>query len=141
MKKIFIHIYLIISLLIIFSLKISAQIDSTLNLCKKDMTLPFVTDGQTYKALLNGDEAAEFYATFYGESTYRIVGYSGNTEGNLIFSIYDKERNLLFTNLDFKNAPYWDFEFENSMDCIIEAKLDLKNKNSGFAVLLIGFKQ
>lgn len=141
MKKIFIYTYLIISSLFLFSLKVNAQIDSTLNLCKKDMTLPFVTDGQTYKALLNGEEVAEFYTTFYGESTYRIVGYSGNTEGNLIFSIYDKERNLLFTNLDFKNAPYWDFEFENSMDCIIEAKLDLKNKNSGFAVLLIGFKQ
>lgn len=141
MKKGIIYTSIIVVILALSALKSNAQIDSTLNLCKKQMILPFVTDGQTYKALLNGDETAEFYATFYGESTYRIVGYSGNSKGNLIFSVYDKERNLLFTNTDYKNAPYWDFEFEYSMDCIIEAKLDSKNKKSGFAVLLIGFKQ
>lgn len=119
----------------------NAQLDSTVNLCKSNMVLPFVTDGQTYTALLNGDEVAEFHTTFYGENTYRVVGYSGSTEGNLIFSVYDKERNLLFTNYDYENIPYWDFEFDYSMDCIIEARLDSKNVTSGFAVLLIGFKQ
>lgn len=118
-----------------------AQLDSTINKCKSKMVLPFVTDGQTYTALLNGDEVAEFHTTFYGESTYRIVGYSGNSEGNLIFSVYDRERNLLFSNIDYANAPYWDFEFDHAMDCIIEASLDSKNVTSGFAVLLIGFQQ
>ena len=119
----------------------NAQLDSTINKCKQKMVMPFVTDGQTYTALLNGDEVAEFHSTFYGESTYRIVGYSGTAEGNLIFSIYDRERNLLFSNVDYENAPYWDFEFDHSMDCIIEARLDSKNVTSGFAVLLIGFQQ
>jgi len=118
-----------------------AQLDSTLNLCKSKMVLPFVTDGQTYTALLNGDEVAEFHTTFYGESIYRIVGYSGSSEGNLIFSVYDRERNLLFTNYDYENSAYWDIEFDYSMDCIIEARLDSKNVTSGFAVLLIGFQQ
>lgn len=132
----------IISLgLVISPLLSNAQLDSTLNLCKSNLVLPFVTDGQTYTALLNGDEVAEFHATFYGESTYRIVGYSGSSEGNLIFSVYDRERNLLFSNVDYDNVSYWDFEFDSSMDCIIEAKLDSKNVSSGFAVMLIGFQQ
>lgn len=118
-----------------------AQLDSTLYKCKNKMVLPFVTDGQTYTALLNGEEVAEFHTTFYGESTYRIVGYSGTSEGNLIFSIYDRERNLLFSNIDYNNTAYWDFEFDHAMDCIIEARLDSKNLSSGFAVLLIGFQQ
>lgn len=126
---------------LIISNSSNAQLDSTINLCKSKMVLPYVTDGQTYTALLNGDEVAEFHATFYGESKYRVVGYSGNSEGNLVFSIYDKERNLLFSNYDYENVPYWDFEFDHSMDCIIEAKLDAKNVSSGFAVLLIGFQQ
>lgn len=119
----------------------NAQIDSTIQLCQSHMNLPYLSDGQSYTALLNGDEVAEFYATFYGGSIYRIVGYSGTIEGNLIFSVYDQERNLLFTNNDYENIPYWNFEFDYTMDCIIEAKLDAKFLKSGIAVLLIGFQQ
>jgi len=137
-KNIFIIIFVVIS---IYSNNVNAQLDSTIKLCQSKMKLPFISDGQSYTALLNNDETAEFYTTFYGGSTYRIVGYSGNYEGNLIFSVYDKERNLLFSNYDFDNTPYWDFTFDNTMDCIIEAKLDLKNSTSGIIVLFIGFKQ
>ncbi len=115
--------------------------DSTLNLCQSHMNLPYISDGQSYTALLNGDEIAEFHATFYGESIYRLVGYSGTNEGNLIFSVYDQERNLLFTNNDYQNIPFWNFEFDYTMDCIIEARLDAKHLTSGIAVLLIGFQQ
>ncbi len=118
-----------------------SQVDSTIRLCEAYLKMPYISDGQTYTAFLNGDEVAEFHATFYGENTYRIVAYSGTTEGNVEYSVYDKDRNLLFTNYDYQNTPYWDFEFENSLDCIIEAKLDNKGAASGFVVLLIGFRQ
>ncbi len=140
MKKYLYTIAIVFALLHLTG-QVKAQLDSTLQLCQSHMNLPFLSDGQSYTALLNGDEVAEFYATFYGESTYRIVGYSGTMEGNLIFSVYDKERNLLFTNNDFENIPYWDFEFDYTMNCIIEAKLDSKFLSSGIAVLLIGFQQ
>jgi len=134
----------IITLLFIFvqiSNQAKAQLDSTLQLCQSHMNLPYISDGQSYTALINGDETAEFYATFYGGSTYRLVGYTGTTEGTLIFSVFDQARNLLFTNNDFENTPYWDFQFDYTMDCIIEAKLDAKYSSSGIAVLLIGFQQ
>ncbi len=118
-----------------------AQIENTKELCTKYIVPPFVSDGQQYKALLNGDEVAEFHATFYGGSTYRISACSGSSQGNLIFSIYDRERNLLFTNSDYQNSPYWDFQFTSTNDCIIEAQLNSKVTKSGFAILLIGFKQ
>lgn len=79
--------------------------------------------------------------TFYGGTIYRLVGYCGTEAGNLAFSVYDQDRNLLFTNRDFENTPSWDFKFENSMDCIIEAEIDSKDITSGIAVMLIGFKQ
>ncbi|MCK4662982.1 MAG: hypothetical protein KAT68_08965 [Bacteroidales bacterium] len=118
-----------------------SQLDTIMELCTKHMVSPYISDGQQYKALLNNDEIAEFHSTFYGGSTYRIVGYSGTSEGNLIFSLYDSDRNLLFSNKDYENAPYWDFEFKSTVDCIIEAKLNSKNLISGFAIMLIGFKQ
>lgn len=135
------YIAFLVLTLSLFSSKSQAQIDSTILMCQSHMQLPYISDGQFYTALLNGDEIAEFHATFYGGSTYRLSAYCGTEEGNLVFSVYDQERNLLFTNLDFENTPYWDFEFDYSMDCIIEASLDSKNLNSGIAVLLIGFKQ
>ncbi len=119
----------------------NAQCDSTTNMCQKHLGTDYVSDGQVYRALLNGDETAEFHATFFGGTTYRIVGGSGVSEGNLIFSIYDIENNLLFTNNDHKNNPYWDFEFGSTINCRIEGQLDALGEASGCAVLLIGFKR
>lgn len=120
----------------------SAQCDTIANTCAKHLTAKFISDGQQYRALLlNADETAEFRSTFFGGTTYRLAACSGLTDGNLVFSIYDQERNLLFTNNEYKNAPYWDFKINSTLDCTIEAKLDVSNQGSGCAVILIGFKQ
>lgn len=118
-----------------------AQLESTVKMCQTHMNDSYVSDGQYYTVLLNKDDVAEFYVTFYSGTIYRLVGYCGTEAGNLAFSVYDQDRNLLFTNRDFENTPYWDFKFENSMDCIIEAEIDSKDMVSGIAVMLIGFKQ
>jgi hypothetical protein len=121
----------------------SAQIaDTVATQCAKHLENTFISDGQQYRALLmNSDETAEFHTTLYGGTLYRIAACSGLTDGNLVFSVYDSERNLLFTNSDYKNAPYWDFKITNTLDCVIEAKLSGGAQGSGRAVLLIGFKQ
>lgn len=121
----------------------SAQIvDTVAVVCAKHMADNFISDGQQYRTLLvNSEETAEFHSTLFGGTLYRIAACSGLRDGNLIFWIYDNQRNLLFTNKDYKNAPYWDFKINNTLDCIIEAKLDgAKNSGSGRAVILIGFK-
>ncbi len=118
-----------------------AQCDSIARICSENVTADYISDGQSYRALLNGEEIAEFRATFYGGSTYRIAGCSGFTDGNLIFEIYDEEHNQLFASSDYKNTPYWDFEFGSTIDCTIEAKLNSVNVRSGCATMVIGFKQ
>jgi len=118
-----------------------AQCDSIATLCDKHISSNFISDGQDYRSLLLEDEIAEFSMTLYGGSTYRFAACSGLSDGNLLFSVYDKERNLLFTNTDYANAPYWDFKINNTLDCIIEANLNPSSSASGCAVLLVGFKQ
>lgn len=118
----------------------NAQCDSIATVCAKNITANYISDGQSYRALLNGDEVAEFRATFYGGSTYRIAGCSGFTDGNLVFTVFDEDHNRLFTNSDHKNAPYWDLKFNSTVDCIIEARLNSNNVRSGCASLVIGFK-
>ncbi len=136
-----IYIFLFILSVIIFSQnKIKAQTDEVTNLCEKHLPAPYVSDGQQYMALVTEDEVAEFDVLFYGGATYRIVACSGQSDGNLIFTLYDKERNEIFTSSDYKNTAYWDFKFENTMSCYIEAKLVPGETMSGFAILLIGFK-
>ena len=135
--------FYIITLLLFISVqyKVSAQADTLIKFCTQNLSSEYISDGQQYIAFLNGDEIAEFRITFYGNSTYRIAACSGLTQGNLIFTVYDRERNELFSNRNYKNAPYWDFKFTSTMQCIIEAQLDPKGQQSGMAILLVGFKK
>lgn len=123
--------------------KTTAQCDSIASMCEKHIVSTFISDGQQYRTLLlNSEEYAEFNATFFGETTYRIAACSGHSDGNLIFNIYDRERRLLFSNHEHRNAPYWDFKIKSTIEAFIEARLDAgKNSGSGCAVILIGFKQ
>ncbi len=140
MKKIKTIYFLTIALLLL-SNSIYGQADTLVKFCSKNFTHEYISDGQQYISILNGDEIAEFRATFYGGSTYRISACSGFISGNLIFSVFDKQRNEIFSNRNYKNSPYWDFKFNSTMECIIEAQLDPKGPDSGFAILLIGFKK
>jgi hypothetical protein len=140
MKKIKYFSFVLIAGLL-FSQKITAQTDSLFRFCAKNLTNQYISDGQQYLSLLNGDEVAEFRVTFFAGATYRIAACSGMTNGNIIFSVYDLKRNEIFSNRNYKNSPYWDFKFVSTMECIIEAQLDPKGPGSGFAILLIGFKR
>ena len=141
MKKILRSIFVIFCGLVLTN-SVSAQCDTVANVCAKHLAAKFISDGQQYRALLlNADETTEFHSTFYGGTVYRIAACTGFTDGNLVFSIFDSERNLLFTNNEYKNSPYWDFKITSTLDCVIEARLDSENQGSGCAVVLIGFKQ
>jgi len=128
-------------ILVLFSSIAFGQCDTIANKCLSNMTAKYISDGQLYRALLYDDQVAEFKTTFYGGSTYRIAACSGFENGNLVFSVFDEKRNLLFSNSDFDNAPYWDFKLKSTMEVIIEAQLDLNKLSSGCAVLLIGFEK
>lgn len=117
------------------------QCDTIATLCEKNITAEFIPDGQFYRALLREDEVAEFELTLFGGTTYRVAACSGLSERNLIFSMYDKDRNLLFSNKGLNNEPYWDFAVANTLDVIVNAELDPAKASSGCAVLLIGFRQ
>ncbi len=107
--------------------------------CEKLLQAPFISNGQPFRAFLTGDEVAEFHTTFLNGSLYRLVACSAKNEP-IIFSIFDTNRNLLYTNADHNNTNTWDFKIDGSIECIIEARLDKKLATSGMALLYIGFK-
>lgn len=139
MKKLFVVCSIVIINLIFTSNHVQAQCDTIAAVCARHILSPFVSDGQQYRALLLSGQTAEFRTTFYGGATYRVAACTGLKDGNLIFSVFDEQHNLLFTNKDFKNIPYWDFKINSTLDIIVEATLD--GTQSGCAVIIVGFKQ
>ena len=123
--------------------------DSLANVCRTMLKKPskgetssiFVSDGQTYRAFLDEEQSAEFQTTFYGGNTYRIAASAGTKDKYIIFEVWDSHNNMIFSNVDHQNAPYWDFKVEQSLDVIITMRLDSNKKTSGCGVMLIGFKQ
>ncbi len=127
-------------ILISFFFKSNAQLDSIINFCEKQMPFPYISDGQQYRALLSAGEVAEFRMTFYGGATYRIVIASEPKNASAVFRLYDINYNELFSNINYNNSTYWDFNFKSTVDCLIEAELP-PEKESGFIIMFLGFKQ
>jgi hypothetical protein len=101
----------------------------------------FISDGQVYTAFLDRGEQAVFETTFFGGSTYRIAASAGADENYVIFTIKDPKGNILFSNKNYKNAPFWDFKVNETLPVTIETRLDPDLKVTGCAVMLIGFKK
>ncbi len=130
-------------LTIIFSLIVFltfAQPTAIKERCSNYFSDNYVSDGQQYRALLTGEEVAEFQATFYEKNRYRLVVCGARDNNTIVFNVYDKERNLLFSNKDYDNTPFWDLYFSSTTDCYIEARLDTNIQSSGIVYLLIGFE-
>ncbi len=132
---------LILSLAGAFSAQSQDLCQSIADRCEKHITNQYIPDGQFYRALLQGDEQAEFNLTLFGGTTYRVAACSGETDGVLVFNVLDKDNNVLFSNKDQGNAPYWDLAVTNTIDVTVEAGLDPSKAGSGCAVMLIGFKK
>lgn len=101
----------------------------------------YISDGQVYTAFLDRDQEAVFKTTFFGGSTYRIAASAGDDENYVIYTIKDPQGNILFSNKNYKNAPYWDFEVNETLPVTIITQLDPDLKVTGCAVMLIGFKK
>lgn len=139
MKKKF-SLYLVaLTLTFMIPLTTNSQEETIANSCKDYFKAPFIASGHPFKALLTGNEIAEFHTSFFAGTTYRVVACPAG-ENNIIFSVYDKDRNLIFSNKNHDLSPFWDFNVMGSLDCIVEAQLDPTKSTSGMAMIMVGFK-
>ncbi len=111
---------------------------------QREIDSQFISDGQRYITQISENETAVFQIVFYENTTYRVAFNFGNYKEKVIFTLYDENQKELFTNADFDNSPYWNFKFESTIHCIIEARLVDGDVNaaplSGFVGMKIGFK-
>jgi hypothetical protein len=128
------------SLQFVFAFSASAQIEQLQHICSLYFSPEFISDGQQYFAPLKPDQKIEFRTTFFQDNTYRIIACSNVRKGDVTFSVYDTEKNLLFTNSSYEFTPYWDFRFSSTITCIIQVDVKSVKFNPGFVMLLIGYK-
>lgn len=117
------------------------QENTSIAKCNKLLNSGFISTGQEYKAQLDENNKAKVHTTFYGGSQYRVIACTDNSSFPLVFSVYDKEKNLLFCNIDYDYTPYWNFTFTSTIDCIIEIELMCDKPVKDEVLLLIGFKE
>ena len=132
------YIFLLFICIIPFS-KINAQDNSIAN-CD-NLLNEYISDGQEYIARLDENNRARFYCTFFGGSHYRIVACSDVEGSPLKMDIYDTEKNLLFSNIEYNYSPFWNLTFESTIDCIIEIEFKSDKILNHEVMLLIGFKE
>ncbi len=137
--KVFLYIILVSALSLTVKTA-KSQVEQLQNICSLYFSPEYISDGQEYFASLKPDQKVEFRTTFYGENTYRIVACTNLKKGDLVFTVFDTEKNLLFTNANYNYSQYWDFKFASSITCIIQ--VDVKNTKftPGYVMLLIGYK-
>ncbi|MFT4757055.1 MAG: hypothetical protein ACI91R_001705, partial [Vicingaceae bacterium] len=96
MKKFILKYTLLTAILTVAASSANAQCDTIATVCGENFSREFLSDGQEYRALLFDDQTSEFHLTLYGQSTYRFAACSGLTSGNMLFRVYDEERNEIF---------------------------------------------
>lgn len=141
MKNLKLKYFILLISFVVLNFNVSAQLDTVMARCNSLLTDNFISDGQQYLSLITGNQTAEFSVVFYGGNTYRVISCGGNNSNDIIFNIYDKYRNLLFSNTEYDNTNYWNFQFESTVECFIEAKFAPGSNMSGFAVILIGLQK
>jgi len=138
MKKI-----LLLFILIIFTKMFGyGQMDKTESDIRSYFSTNYISDGQIYRVMLNQDETGEFQATFFSNIRYRLA-FKSTLDGNnkVIYRLLDSDRNVIFSNNNFDNSPYWDFQFSNTMHCIIEVEIAPGNNTSAIVLMMIGYRQ
>lgn len=90
----------------------------------------FLSDGKDYRALLTNN-SSEFLVIFYADNKYRIAACT-DVGGPLSFTVKDHKDNMLFTNKDHENAPYWDLVFPTTIECLVTITLPDETKTLAF---------
>ncbi len=131
---------ILIVLLIVSQKVATAQSEEARQKCLDYLGASFISDDQEYFAQIENGKVAKFEVTLFGGVTYRIATCIEKKERGVIFSVYDEERHLLFTNKKYSNAPFWDFKIEDTITVTIETELAERQSDKECIALEIGFK-
>jgi hypothetical protein len=139
----------IISVLALFIAIATLNVDAQCKaFAKKDCLprlSPFTHDGNYHAAVLVEGEEAELYKTFYSDMEYRLAIVGESKLPNIEFTIFDEDKNVIYSNKNFNYAKTWDFKLESSKQLKLVVKVTQSTKPgdvplSGCVAIMFGFK-
>jgi hypothetical protein len=111
----------------------------------KTALAPYIHDGNYNALILNEGQNAEIYKTFYADTEYRLHFSHEEVLPNIVFTVKNQDREVLFSNETDPSVKSWDFKLEKSQKLIITFKIP-KDKSSsstelkrGCISILVGF--
>ena len=123
-----------------FAASLQGQTETLEKRTKSYFDNSYISDGQVYRVMLNPEEEGEFEVTFFSGTMYRVAMSATIPPENVTYSITDSDKNIIFTNEDFDNSPYWNFVFTSTFDCKIVVNIDKEEQQSGIVIMMIGYK-
>jgi hypothetical protein len=139
----------IFSAVLIFSAIATLNVDAQCKaFAKKDCLpklAPYTHDGNYHAAVLVEGEEAELYKTFYSDMEYRLAIVGESKLPNVEFTIYDENRNVIYSNKNNNYAKTFDFKLESSKQLKLVVKVVSSAKPgdlpaSGCVAIMFGFK-
>ncbi len=108
---------------------------------------PFTSNGQLNSTVMLAGQTAELMLNFSAGLNYRLLICSQEVLGAVEFKLMDKDRNVLFHNMQAKGKPdFWDFNVKTTQQFIVEVTIPVPTKTngiipSGCVSVLVGFKE
>jgi hypothetical protein len=105
----------------------------------------YTHDGNYHAAILVEGEEAELYKTFYSEMEYRVAICGEEKLPNVEYTVFDSNKNVLYSNKGANFAKTWDFKLESSQQLKLVVKVGSFEKPgetpaSGCVAIMFGFK-
>ena len=143
------RIYRLIPVLTLLMIATTFNVAAQCKAFAKQVCLPelgnYVHDGNYHAAVLVEGEEAELYKTFYSDMDYRLAICGEEKLPDIEFSVFDSNKNVLYSNKDSKYAKTWDFKLQSSQQLKLLIRVTSKSKSgeipaSGCVSIMFGFK-
>ena len=142
------RIFKIIPIIALF-LAISVSAESQCKAFAKTVCLPllgtYTHDGNYHAAILVEGEEAELYKTFYSDMEYRVAICGDDKLPPIEFTIFDANKNIIYSNKEANYPKTWDFKLQSSQQLKLVIKVNSSDKPaetpaSGCVSIMFGFK-
>lgn len=105
----------------------------------------YTHDGNYHAAILTEGEEAELFKTFYSDMDYRLSVCGEETIPQVEFTVFDANRNVLYSSRNAGNAKTWDFKLQSSQQLRIVIKVGSSAQQGatparGCVSIMFGFK-
>jgi hypothetical protein len=105
----------------------------------------YTHDGNYHATVLMEGEEAELYKTFYSDMEYRLSICSDENLPPVEFTVFDANKNILYSSKEANNARTWDFKLQSSQQLRIVLKVNSSGEQggtpaSGCIAIMFGFK-